>query len=121
MNAILVVVFSIICSSVAQLLLKKGVNSLGNLDFSADLLRAYLAIYRTPLVLIGTGLYAFAALMWLYAISKVNLSLAYPLAALGYVVTVIGAGAFLGETVSLTRWIGIAVLCVGVCIIGLGE
>lgn len=118
MPAIPAALLSVVCSVVAQLLVKKGIDALGNVDFTIGMFRAYTRIFTSPFVLAGTGVYVGAILLWLYSLSKLNLSVAYPLVSVSYVLAVLGAWIFLGEQVPPMRWIGVGVVCVGVSLIG---
>jgi len=52
--------------------------------------------------------------VWVVALSRVPVSIAYPMLSIGYVVNAIAAWALLGETVTTMRMAGIAVIVVGV-------
>jgi multidrug transporter EmrE-like cation transporter len=52
--------------------------------------------------------------VWVVALSRVDVSLAYPILSIGYVVNALVAMFFLGETVGLMRWAGITVILLGV-------
>ena len=51
---------------------------------------------------------------WVVALSRVPVSIAYPMLSIGYVVNALAAWALLGETVTTMRMAGIAVIVVGV-------
>ena len=68
-------------------------------------------------VLGGFLLYGVGALVWLVVLSKWDVSKAYPLVGLGFVVTV-AVGYLLGEQVTVHRVIGVALICAGVFLVG---
>ena len=117
MPVLFVVLLAVILSGVGQLLLKHGVDSVENVDFANSLFRTYVRMFASPLVLAGAFTYFFSALMYMYALTKFDLSFAYPLVAIGYIITTVGAKLLLGEEISLVRWSGIVVICVGVYLI----
>lgn len=73
-----------------------------------------------PLVVAGLVAYAVSSVLWLLVLSRVNVSVAYPLAATSYVV-VVAAGAVAGEHVSGLRWLGVLLIVLGVSAIGVIE
>ena len=91
----------------AQLLLKAGTN--------AAPLGLRLAI--EPHILAGLACYVVSVVVWVIALSKVPVSMAYPMLSIGYVVNAIAAYYLLGETVTPLRLAGIGVIIVGVFIV----
>lgn len=61
----------------------------------------------------GLFLYMFSAFLWLGALSTLDVSFMYPLLSLAYVITAIGAFIFLGETITMMRWMGIGLVIAG--------
>ncbi|MFX0203081.1 MAG: EamA family transporter [Candidatus Hodarchaeota archaeon] len=102
---------------VGQLLIKRGLNSLGYLDFSINFISSYLKIFFSPYVFLGCIIYFLAMCFWLYALSKVDLSFAYPFVALSYVLILVVSWGFLGESISLIRWSGVLIICFGVLLV----
>src|SRR5579863_5597209 len=104
-DSLSLIVFSIFCGIGGQLALKVGMDHVGRV--SADALTQPLAMIgrlgTSPFVLGGLGLYGLGAVAWLTVLSRVPLSLAYPLLALSYAVTPVLAWVVLGETVSSIR------------------
>ena len=108
-----------ICLSViGELLLKHGMNRFGPLDLSLPtLLPTLVRVFTQPLILFGFIFVFGASIFWLAVISRVNLSYAYPLLAFGYVVTALLARVLFNEPISLARWAGIIVICIGVVLV----
>ena len=98
-------------------LLRKDLTSLGNLDFSAALVGSFIKIFFSPLVILGISLYFLGVFFWLYALSKVDLSFAYPFVSVSYVLVVLLSWFVLGESISYLRWIGVILICSGVFLI----
>ena len=69
-----------------------------------------------PLV-IGIFLYGASLLLWLVILSKINVSVAYPLAiGLTLMFTIWGANIYLKETLTLQSAVGIALIALGVAV-----
>lgn len=117
MFVIISLFLSIFLGVVGQVFIKRGLNILGNIDFSKQLIDSYLRIFLSPLVIIGILLYFFGVFFWLYALSKVELSFAFPFVSLSYVLVVFLSWFILGESISYLRWTGVFVICLGVFLI----
>jgi drug/metabolite transporter (DMT)-like permease len=101
----------------AQLLLKAGVTPLGSLSLDpAQLPGTILRVLAQWPILAGLGCYVVSVGVWIVGLSRVDVSLAYPMLSLGYVVNALAASALLGETVSPMRWTGMALILAGVAV-----
>ncbi len=102
----------------AQLLLKAGTNALGVITLTADNWPGTLARMATqvPFVL-GALCYVLSLFVWILGLSRVPVSMAYPLLSIGYIVNAIAAHYLFGEAVTLTRWLGIGFIVVGVWLV----
>jgi multidrug transporter EmrE-like cation transporter len=101
------ILVGVLLNAAAQLLLKAGTN--------AQPLGLGLAI--EPHILGGLACYAVSVVVWVVALSKVPVSIAYPMLSIGYVVNAIAAYYLFGESVSPMRMAGIGVIIVGVFIV----
>jgi len=72
-------------------------------------------------VILGFALVFGGALFWLGVISRVNLSFAYPLLALNYVLILIPSRYFLGENITPTKLAGAVIVVAGVIVITWGA
>ncbi len=117
MTQAFLLVFVAVCFSVAgELLLKSGMNQAGVLSLS-NLPVIFARMVRIWQLWMGFASIGVGAVFWLAAISRVDLSWAYPLLAMGYVITLVFAALILREHVSLVRWLGAVVIVVGVYLI----
>lgn len=91
----------------AQLLLKAGTNArpLG------------IALAIEPHILAGLACYVVSVVVWVIALSKVPVSIAYPMLSIGYVVNAVAAYYLLGEAVTPMRLVGIGIIIVGVFVV----
>ena len=113
-----IILLSIIFSSTAHLFLKKGVAaSVGrNSNNEAIYAKAWYVV-SNPWILSGMLLHVLALAVWLWALSKVDISFAYPFLALGYVLVSFMAWAWLGEELSAARLWGMGVIIIGILIL----
>lgn len=118
------IVFSVACSSLAQLLLKSGMarNAASSPAGAAGGWEStLLSALTSPLVLAGLALYAFGALVWLLVLARADLSFAYPFVGLGFVMTLALGKFALGEQVSIARLTGTLLVVAGVVLIARGN
>jgi len=101
--------------SVGQLFMKKGLAITGihsvNLANGMDFILQNAA---TPLVWLGIFFYTIPFFIWIVVLSKVDLSVAMPVGSVSYVIIPVIAVIFLGEHVSFSRWLGIALIVLGI-------
>ncbi len=109
---------NIVFNVIGQLLLKFGMNKLGNFKISPEaLIPVFIKAFLSPYILMGLGCYVTGFLIWLIVLAKAEVSYAYPLISLGYVLTAIMGWWLLGENVTWLRMAGIVVTCIGVFVI----
>ncbi len=102
----------------AQLLLKAGTNSVGVFEFSRDnIVPIGWKIATEPHIVSGLACYVISVVVWIMALSRVEVSVAYPLLSVGYVVNAIAAWYLFGEALTPVRLAGIGVIIVGVCLV----
>lgn len=112
-------IFTGIClNALAQLLLKAGTNAVGAIHLTAENWFATGLKLATQLPIIG-GLtcYVVSVVVWIIGLSRVDVTVAYPLLSLGYIINAIGAWYFLGEVVSGQRMLAIAIIIIGVILL----
>lgn len=118
MNMLLVALSSIACSVAAQFFLKAGMSA-GTVKLAlADgiSLRSLLVVFTNPAIVAGFMLYGIGALIWLKVLSQWDVSKAYPLVGLGFVLT-LAVGFFGGENITAARMAGVALICAGVWLV----
>ncbi len=116
--AIVYILISVLGGAFGQLMLKKGMGSMGPLTLSVGQFGSILwGMATNPYVVAGLGIYALGTLFWLLALSRVELSFAYPFASLSYLIMLFAAWQLFKEDISVLRLVGTLVICVGVLII----
>ena len=113
LTAFLLVAGAVCLTVTGELFLKSGMNRIGPVVLAA-LSSTAARVVQVPQVWIGFGFIGCGALLWLAAISRVDLSWAYPILSLGYLLVLVFSRIILGEPVSPIRWIGTAVIVLGV-------
>ncbi len=111
------ILFGVLLNAAAQLLLKAGVSPLGAL--SVELAQLPATLLRVAVqwpILAGLGCYVVSVGVWILALSRVDVSVAYPMLSLGYVVNALAAAALFGEVLSPGRWVGMALILGGVAV-----
>ena len=108
----------VLLNTFAQLLLKAGANSIGRFEFAlSHALEIGLKFIVNPYILGGMACYAVSLVVWLMALSRVEVSVAYPMLSVGFALNAVLAWWLLGEPVTLQRIAGIAIIIVGVTIV----
>ena len=101
------ILVGVLLNAAAQLLLKAGTNAMP--------LGLRLAI--EPHILAGLACYVVSVVVWIVALSRVPVSIAYPMLSIGYVVNALAAWYLLGEAVTPMRLAGIGIIVLGVFIV----
>jgi drug/metabolite transporter (DMT)-like permease len=102
-----------------ELCVSRAMKSIGEVhDFRPKALwRFVLQALRLPWMWLGVALMALGFFSLLAILSFLEVSFVVPVSALSYAAGAFGARAFLGERISRNRWMGIAVVCIGVSIV----
>lgn len=108
----------VVLNAVAQLLLKAGTNAVGHFDFHVDnVLPVGLKLALEPHILGGMACYGISLVIWIMALSRVPVSIAYPMLSIGYVINAFVAWQWFGEVLSAQKLVGIGFIVVGVYVI----
>jgi len=113
------IISGVLLNAVAQVLLKAGTNALGgaiHLTVS-NAFETFIRVASQLPILAGLACYALSLVVWIMGLSRTDVSIAYPMLSLGYVVAAVGAWMFLGETIPPQRMLGIAVILAGVVLL----
>ena len=111
----------VLLNAAAQLLLKAGTNALGVITLTLDNWPGTLWQMATQRhFMAGVTLYGLSLVVWILGLSRVPVSIAYPLLSLGYVINAIAAYYLFGELLTPARWTGIGFIVVGVWLVARG-
>jgi multidrug transporter EmrE-like cation transporter len=116
--AVIYILISVLGSVVGQLMLKKGMNDMGKVTLSINQLLAIVwKMLTNPYVFFGLAIYLIGTIFWLAALSRVDLSYAYPFASLSYVIMLVASWLLFAENFSWGRLMGAVVIGIGVFLI----
>lgn len=108
------ILVTIVLSSVSQLLQKQAANELNRTGDSKPLL--------TNVSFVLSGMLLGASLItWLLVLQHFDVSIAYPLLSLNYIVVLVLARLFFGEHIPSRRWVGVICIVAGVVILSSGS
>ncbi|MGL4649392.1 MAG: EamA family transporter [Caldilineaceae bacterium] len=116
--AIAYILVSVFMGAIGQITLKQGMLTTGQITLSVgDIGQTLWKIGTNPYVIIGLTLYATGTIFWLAALSRVDLSYAYPFASMSYVVMLLASWQLFDEHISPMRLVGTLVIGLGVLLI----
>jgi multidrug transporter EmrE-like cation transporter len=108
----------VLLNACAQLLLKAGTNVLGVISLTRDDWWGTLWRMGTQGYFVaGVACYMISLVVWIMGLSRVPVSVAYPMLSLGYVINAVAAYYLFGESVTMTRWLGIGFIVLGVWLV----
>lgn len=118
MGNLILILTSVFLGSIGQIVLKLGSNKLtGFMASPSNIIKSVFSILLIPEIVIGLVLFGTSFLLWIKVLTSNELSYAYPMVSLGYILTTF-AGVFLfKETFTTSKLIGVIVIIVGVYII----
>lgn len=117
-GAFALIMTGVLLNAVAQLALKASVNETGTIQLDPQSLWSSAFILAQNLWLwLGLFCYAISVVFWLLALSRVDVSIAYPMLSIGYVVNAIAAWHLFGESLGQGRLIGIGIIIIGVYVL----
>lgn len=112
------VAVAVLLGTAGQILLKAGTNAIGHFEFTlSNVLPVGLRVALEPRIMGGVTCYAVGMVVWIMALSRTDVSVAYPMLSVGFALNALLAWWLLGETLSLQRIAGIAVIMVGVALV----
>lgn len=116
--AVAYILISVVAGGAGQILLKQGMTRIGEITIAADQILSILwRLATNPYIVGGLALYAGGTIFWLAALSRVDLSFAYPFASLSYIIMLLASWQLFNENISLMRLAGTMVIGFGVFLI----
>lgn len=112
------IVLGVLLNAIAQILLKTGMSQIGHFEFSlANVIPIGVKIIANPPIVGGMGLYGLSVLVWLMVLSRAEVSFAYPMVSIGYIITAVLAYYLFGEPLTSLRVFGILIIMAGVYLV----
>lgn len=118
LTAFVLVLTGVLLNAIAQLALKACVREGGEIALEvSNALPTALQLATQPWLWLGLICYGLSVVVWLLALSRVDVSIAYPMLSLGYVVNALAAWTWLGESMNTEKIIGMGIIILGVYIL----
>ncbi len=109
------ILFGVLLNAAAQLFLKEGMRRIGQFEFVwTNALPIAIQAAGNVFILAGLLCYVVSVVVWLMVLSRVEVSFAYPLLSVGYIVNAVAGYYLFQENLSATRITGIVIIIVGV-------
>jgi len=108
----------VLLNAAAQLLLKAGTNAVGRFEFTAaNVLPVGMKLALEPHIAGGLACYVVSVAVWIVGLSRVPVSIAYPMLSVGYIVNALAAWYLFGESLTAQKLAGIAFIVCGVFLV----
>ena len=116
LKTLVVMFLAILAGAVGDIFLTLGMKSVGDLSTKGfrEMIDLAFRAMTSPKLIIGTILQAVYFGLWLAVLSWEDLSVALPMQAMNYIIVALLSQWYLGESVTLMRWSGIVIICIGV-------
>jgi len=117
LSTFFLVLASLCLSAVAQVLLRMAMLTAAPLISNFGVPDGILRLAGIAPLWAGLLCYAASMIPWLLVLSRLPVSVAYPMVALGYILTALLGWLLLHEKLTSVRWLGIGLICLGVIFI----
>jgi multidrug transporter EmrE-like cation transporter len=107
----------VLLNAVAQLALKASVRDHGAIELGGNVLPVAVRLAGEPALWLGLVCYGVSVIVWILALSRVEVSIAYPMLSIGYIVNAFAAWALFGEALTPMRLLGIGIIVLGVFVL----
>jgi multidrug transporter EmrE-like cation transporter len=112
------ILLGVLLNAVAQLMLKAGMSQIGHFEFSlTNAVPIGLKVMANPPIIGGLFMYVMSVVVWLLVLSRVQVSFAYPMLSIGYIVNAVAANYLFGEPLTSMRMLGIFIIIAGVYLV----
>jgi uncharacterized membrane protein len=117
-KTLVMVLVMVVCANVGDLMLKRGMTQIGAVQLSrAGLEQAFRLTVTNGTIWIGILFLIGFTASYMTVLSWADYSYVMPAGAFGYALLTFLAVVFLHESVSLRRWIGVVLVCIGVLLV----
>jgi len=123
MKIILLALAAPVIGTLGQILLKYGMGQVGAItrsDFDRPI-SLVTSVFMNRWILMAIPLYVLGFIVWLIVLSKLDLSYAYGVLALTYVLIPLASLLIFNENIPVMRWVGIGGICISIVIIGMSR
>ena len=118
-SAFAFIISGVLLNAAAQIFLKAGTNALGGAIHvnAQNWFSTGVKVFTQLPILAGLVCYGVSLIVWIIGLSRTDVTVAYPMLSLGYVIGAFGAWMFLGEVISPQRMLAIGVIMLGVVLL----
>src|SRR5216110_1128338 len=122
-KVLIVLLIALVLEAVGVVFLSRGLKQIGEVEklTAGEVARVVRRGAVNPSILLGVALETIFFGALLYLLSQRDVSLIWPLTALGFVLTAIAAKFILHEDIHWTRWLGVALIVVGAALVSYSE
>jgi len=118
LSAFYLILTGVLLNAFAQLALKASVAEMGPLSVSIKTFWPVIfSLMEQVWFWVGLFCYGVSVFIWILALSRVDVSIAYPMLSIGYVVNAVAAWSLFGENLNLEKIIGIGIIIIGVIVL----
>lgn len=114
--SIIMILTGVLFNAFAQLALKSGANRIVSFDNKLGLIESIQSAINFP-ILLGLSFYVISVILWIVALTKVPVSIAYPMLSIGYVVVTVLGYFLYNEPITPYKLFALAVIIFGVILI----
>ncbi len=112
------ILFTVLTNFLSQILLKKGMTTIGKIELSlSGLMSSVVDVILNWSIILGIFVMVISMASHLVVLSRVEISFAYPFLGLSFVLITIYGHFYLAETVTMWRVIGVLLICSGVAVV----
>ncbi len=112
------ILVGVLLNAIGQLALKASVNDMGAIELSwAASAPTAMRLMVEPWLWVGLFCYGISVVVWILALSRVDVSVAYPMLSIGYIVNALAAWSLFGEAMTANRVLGIGIIMLGVFVL----
>lgn len=118
MQSLMLVLISCVLTAVGQVAFKYGMNSI-SLPAGGNIITVLFTVLFNPVILLGFVCFGTGAVVWLFALAKLDLSYAVPLSGLTYILILVAGTLLFKEPLTAAKIVGTALVAVGIGIMSL--
>ena len=118
-KTLVMVLLMVVCANTGDLMLKRGMSQIGEVTISfTGLLHTFISTLYNGTIWLGILFLIGFTFSYMTAVSWADYSYVMPAGAFGYAIQTMLAVLVLHEAVTPRRWIGVAMICIGVLLVG---
>jgi multidrug transporter EmrE-like cation transporter len=117
-QSLTIVMTAVIFNALAQLFLKAGAPAISSFYISSEgFIEIAFKILTNVHIIAGLICCVLGLAVWMVALSRLEVSIAYPLLSIGYVINAIGAHYLFNESLTIEKFLGIGIILIGVFVL----